>query len=691
MSLFTELKRRNVFKVGIAYVVASWLLLQLTEVLSELLDLPDVAGRFVVLLLIIGIVPALIFAWAFEMTPEGLKREKDVDRSESIARSTGRKLDFFIIGMLVLVAGYFIWEARFKPSAPTTAATAGGELATEAPGQQPWVAVNSIAVLPFANRSRLEDDEFFTDGIHDDLLTQLAKISGLKVISRTSVMQYKGTEKTIPQIAGELGVGKVLEGGVQRAGQRIRINAQLIDVATDQHLWAETFDREMTLENLFDIQSEITQQIVRAVRGELSAEEAAALADQPTDNLEAYEAYLRARAATNLADYGRDKYEEAEPWAQRAVELDPGFAKAWALLSEIHAQAIWIGYDMSPERQQETRRALARAVALDPQDPTVMASQADIFYRLDNDYPLAYELYQKAQAAAPGDARIVLFKAITERRLGLWNEAIDSFGIAHEMDPANVFIATQMVDTLGWMNEWGQVGRLLDEWLPRYYGSRDLLATRVTQLMHSGELAEARLLYDRIPPNSNTLYTTVGNDLHRWQRDFPALIAFWDSPDINRPRFSGIDNRLLWQGIAHKFMGDAQTATTLFRQHVERLEAAATTTTNAEAVRLNSLAQAYAHLGDFDTALERARQATETQPREKDHLFGANTWNIQTWVMAMAGQRDEAIARLAATVDQPEGHSSWELALDPLWEFLRGHPGFDALVAGKQIREERGL
>jgi len=254
MSLFVELKRRNVFKVAIAYVVVAWLVLQVTDVMIDNIGAPDWVFRVILLVLGIGFPIALLFAWAFEMTPEGIKREHEVDRSQSITRQTGRKLDFIIIGVLVVALGYFVWESRFasQESAPaaqqvtSSPAAAADDTATIPAAAAP--AEQSIAVLPFANRSTQQEDLFFTDGIHDDLLTQLAKISGLKVISRTSVMQYRDTTKTIPEIARELGVHSVLEGAVQRAGKRIRINAQLIDVDTDEHLWAETFDREMTVE-----------------------------------------------------------------------------------------------------------------------------------------------------------------------------------------------------------------------------------------------------------------------------------------------------------------------------------------------------------------------------------------------------------------------------------------------------------
>jgi len=297
MSFFDELKRRNVFRVGIAYLVVAWLVLQVADVVINNVGAPGWVFQIIMLMLGIGFPIVLIFAWAFEMTPDGIKKEKDIDRSQSITSKTGRKLDFTIIGIMALALIYFVWESRFQETTAIPAEAGANNVSAETPDTHEIeiASDNSIAVLPFANRSRDEDDAFFSDGIHDDLLTQLAKIGDLKVISRTSVMKYKDTQKTIPEIAEELGVSTILEGGIQRAGKRIRINAQLIDVTTDEHLWAETFDREMTMENIFDIQSEITRQIVTAVKGELSDTEQQALGAAPTANLEAYEAYLHQR------------------------------------------------------------------------------------------------------------------------------------------------------------------------------------------------------------------------------------------------------------------------------------------------------------------------------------------------------------------------------------------------------------
>jgi TolB-like protein/Tfp pilus assembly protein PilF len=320
-NFFQELKRRNVFRVGIAFVIVAWLLLQLVDILVPMLALPEWVGRFVILLLLIAFPIALIFAWAFEMTPEGVKLEKNVDRSQSVTHQTGRKLDFTIIGVLVAALGISLYVNFDDDKAPSSEI-----VATPAPAD------TSIAVLPFANRSNNEDDAFFVDGMHDDLLTQLAKISALKVISRTSVMQYRDTEKTMRTIGDELGVSTLLEGGVQRSGDRIRINVQLIDANTDEHIWAETYNRELTAANLFEIQEEITSEIATALQAALSPVEKQRIASRPTDNLQAYEAYMIGRQ--KMANRTSADLAEAERQFERAIELDPEFVLGYVGLAE---------------------------------------------------------------------------------------------------------------------------------------------------------------------------------------------------------------------------------------------------------------------------------------------------------------------------------------------------------------------
>ncbi|MFC1702779.1 tetratricopeptide repeat protein, partial [Pseudomonadota bacterium] len=421
MSFFNELKRRNVFKVGVAYAVAAWILLQLIDVVGDILALPVWVPKFILLLLVVGLVPALIFAWAFEMTPEGVKREKDVDRSQSIAPQTGKKLNNTILLMMALAIAYLLFDKFSAPAQPGTdhfsqqssgqttdtnekSALSPVEASNEA---EPAISRQSIAVLPFDNRSRNVDDEYFTEGMHDDLLTNLARIASLKVISRTSVNQYKGTQKTIPQIAEELGVATVMEGAVQRSGNTVRINVQLIDAKTDEHLWAEIFDRELTAENLFAIQSEISQKIANALEATLSPEEEQRLNDFPTQSMEAYNAYLRGRQLLpqrNAKDLGK-----AMESFEQAVELDPEFALAWVGIAE-SASLLEAHGTLNPDKQlQIMEKAIGRALEIDPNLGEAYVSQGSLFddlgqteqaeaaykraIELSPNYPTAYHWY----------------------------------------------------------------------------------------------------------------------------------------------------------------------------------------------------------------------------------------------------------------------------------------------------------
>ncbi len=260
MALIAELKRRNVFRVGVAYAIVAWLLIEITATTFPILKLPDWSVTLVTVLVLIGFPLALIVAWAFELTPEGLKRETAVDRTESITHVTGRKLDFAIIGLLVITVVYFAVDKFVLQAEPKQVEV----VAEEIPAAEAIEREKSIAVLPLANRSANEEDVFFVDGMHDDILTQISKIRALKVISRTSVMEYRDTTKNLKTIGQELGAATVLEGGVQRAGDRVRINVQLIDAATDEHLWADTYDRKLTAANIFTIQTEIATAIADA-------------------------------------------------------------------------------------------------------------------------------------------------------------------------------------------------------------------------------------------------------------------------------------------------------------------------------------------------------------------------------------------------------------------------------------------
>src|SRR5881398_2121784 len=312
---FAELKRRNVYKVAIAYAVVAWLLMQIATQVFPFLEIPNWAIRLVIMLIVIGFPIALVIAWAFELTPEGLKRTEDVDVSKSIKRKTSRKLDFFIIAVLLLVIGALLFQRLHSNVSPAVSSSLE----------------KSIAVLPFENFSEDKAFVFFADGVQDEILTDLAKIADLKVISRTSVMQYKNTAiRNLPEIAQALKVAHVLEGSVQRSANRVRVSAQLIDARNDTHVWAEKYDRDLA--DIFAIQSEIAEKIADQLQAKLSPREKSTMNERPTSDIVAYDLYLRAKELI-YGDISPNRWREntlkAVQLLDQAVARDPTFLLAY--------------------------------------------------------------------------------------------------------------------------------------------------------------------------------------------------------------------------------------------------------------------------------------------------------------------------------------------------------------------------
>ena len=327
MSLIAELKRRNVFRVGVAYAIVAWLLVEVASVVLPTFKAPEWVMQVFTFLVVLGFPLALILAWAFELTPEGFKLDTEVDSTEPVTRNARSNLDLAIIGLLVLAVVYFAVDKFVLEAEPEQAEVA----AVQVPAAEPTPREKSIAVLLFDNLSGDDATQPFTKGIHDDILTQLSKIRALKVIARTTMERLDST-LSIPEIGTKLGVATVLEGGVQRAGERVRINVQLIDCSDEAHLWAETYDRELTAANIFSIQSEIAKIVADALRATLTPEEQDRIATVPTENLAAYEAYLLGNQ--RKAKYTIASTAEAIEYFQQAIELDPKFALAYVGLTE---------------------------------------------------------------------------------------------------------------------------------------------------------------------------------------------------------------------------------------------------------------------------------------------------------------------------------------------------------------------
>ena len=425
MELIAELRRRNVFRVAFAYVVVAWLVLQVGDTLAPALHLGEGVTSVLAFFLILGLPIALFFAWAYELTPDGLRKEEDVDRDTSITEQTGKKFDRMIIGILVVAVAYFAFD-KFVLD-PSRDAAQVEAAAGQAEIDDDRIERNSIAVLPFADLSPEGDQAYFSDGIAEEILNVLVRVDDLNVASRTSSFGFKGQEALgIPTIAAKLRVRHVLEGSVRKAGDTIRITAQLIDAETDQHLWSDTYDRQLTAESIFSIQDEIAKAIVKELG--ILIDDRTVAAD--TTNLDAYELYLK----SHQVFLARSDILGAIDLFEQTVAADPGFARAVAGLSAAYAIAPSWGFvdrdylALAAERAHE-------AIEL---DPTIALAWAVLGYVDDEntDYEEALRLYAKALDLNPQDATVWLWRGILYNSLGYFDQAAADIDRCLELDPA---------------------------------------------------------------------------------------------------------------------------------------------------------------------------------------------------------------------------------------------------------------
>ena len=699
MKLFEELKRRNVFKVGIAYAVTTWILLQLTDVVSEILVLPEWAPKLILLLLVVGFVPALILAWAFELTHEGLKLEKDVVRKESMTPKTGRKLDYAIIILLGLSLAYFIWESRFEQETEEYAVTSAAEavaaeeaariVAEQAPVALPpkpvvprtfdaeaMIGKNSIAVLPFTNRSADDNDLYFTDGVHDDLLTQLSKIDAFSVISRTSVMEYRDTTKNLKDIARELSVANVMEGSVQRAGNRVRINVQLIDAETDEHLWAEIYDRELTTSNLFEIQSEIAQHIADAHRATLTDTEKSTLAKAPTDNLEAYDLYLQARQFA-LGET-RIGYQTALELFKAAIKLDPEFALAWIGLGRAHITNYWV-YGGDPSHSEQARIAIDRAKEIDATIPELYMAEGFYWYWAHLDYDRALYNLERATELMPRNEEAHMWHGWASRRNGQWEQAIQSFERALELNPRIHFNWIEYGLTQAYLHRYDKAERALEKareldinhyWtkdfqsrLSMIAGDFDAAVRTTTGAQHSDEVG-----FFESYVNSRILS-------HRFEE---ALEAAREMPaDFEIQRQLILLRECSSAQILH-YMGRKNEALEAARACMFRLKGLRASLSDDYRI-LHTEFQMSPILGEsIDKILSRNEKVQAAAPTDAVERFRFAYQNAQTF--GIANMSAQAISNVDEVLSGPNEVSVRIIDADPAFNSVRNDPEFIAML-----------
>jgi TolB-like protein/Tfp pilus assembly protein PilF len=431
MSFVSELRRRNVIRVALLYLVAGWIILQVTELLADVLALPDWTSRLVLALLVLGFVPALIFSWVYELTPEGLKREHLVDRTQSITTATARKLDLVVGGLLVLAIGMLVFDryasrehvadTAVQPGAPPPAAAAPARTAPA-----------SIAVLPFVNMSDDKSNDYFSDGLSEELLNVLAKVQGLRVIARTSSFAFKGKDATISDVAKALDVEHVLEGSVRKSGERVRITAQLIRAADSSHLWSETYDRQ--LQDVFKIQDEISAEVADALKVRLLGAQATQPDVGGTSNAAAYEAYLQGLYSLNQGQ-AESTLRAALASFDAAIAADPAYAAAHSGRARALSSLASNGYEPFDTGFARAREAAQHAVELEPRLAAGWLPLGYIASTVDLDIPAARAHFERALALDPGSAEVQSSYSSFALGIGRFDEAIAAGAKAVQLDP----------------------------------------------------------------------------------------------------------------------------------------------------------------------------------------------------------------------------------------------------------------
>jgi len=673
---FGELKRRNVYKVAIAYAIVAWLLIQAASILFPTFEAPPWMMKIFVTLAILGFPIALVFAWAFELTPEGLKRTEDVDVSQSTTRKTGRKLDFLIIAVLLFVIGVLIYQ-RLHPTVPS--------ITSDVPEK-------SIAVLPFENRSHDPDNAYFADGIQDEILTRLAKIADLKVISRTSTQHYKSAPENLPEIARQLGVAHIVEGSVQKSGDAVRVNVQLIKAANDTHLWADTYDRRLT--DIFSVESEVAKSIADQLRAKLTGQEEQVIAAKPTDNPEAYDAYLRGLAYTLKAGILPPNSLGAQKYLREAVRLDPKFALGWALLSYVEARGyLTLTLQPTVALREEARQAAETALTLQPNLGEAVLAKGYYHYACLKDYDTAVRYFEQARQLLPNSSKIPESLAYVTRRRGQWDRSESYFNEAERLDPRNVDVLSQHAVSYQCLRRFPDALRKLDQILNITPDDVDILAEKAAIAQAEGDLPRASAILAPLRPSADltqALETQVYQAIleRRPAPIVPRLKEILAKPD---PALGYLNGELwFWLGWAQEIGGDHAGAQETWRQARSELEHFLKEQPENSQL-IGDLALTNMGLGDKATALALSERAIATVPIEKDAVAGTRPIEILARVAARMGEPDRAVAALQKLLSIPCYGAMAEnvpltpalLRLDPMFDPLRNDPRFQKLCDEK--------
>jgi TolB-like protein/Tfp pilus assembly protein PilF len=654
---FEEIKRRKVYRVAVAYVVVAGGLIQLASAAFPAWELPNWALRLVIVLLLIGFPIALILAWAFDVTPQGIRT---TPRAES-SQPTHRRRNLILLstaGLVVsAVAGFFL-----LPHASARKMD------------------KSIAVLPFENFSDDKENAYFADGIQDDVLTSLSKVGDLKVISRTSVTSYRGKEKNVREIGKALGVAAILEGSVRKSGNRVRVNVQLINAANDEHIWAEDYDRELT--DVFAIQSELAHEITEVLRAKLSPDEKLVMERKPTQNNEAYLLYLQVRSLESSGEESFELLKKAEQLLERATQLDPQFALAFAELGRAESY-IYHGPDPTVARINKARAAAAEALRLQPDLPEGHLALGNCYYYGDRDYERALQEYAIAQRGLPNDSRVFMAIGAIQRRQGKWTDSIANMKKAAVLDPRNPSNLKELAETYVGLRDYSTAAELIDRAIalaPNFYPLKIQRAT--LDLDWKGDPTALNKMLAAAPPDPAlqselVVPKAIAQVFHKNYEEAARIIreSAQDQIEID---FGISAPKEFVLGRIYFVAKNYEEAKRQFEAARPAIEASVAQSPFA-AARHGLLGEVYAGIGRKDDAIREGKRAVELLPESIDAFQGPQIAAQLAAIYAMFGDADDAVPLIEHLLTGKVGISVHRLE-EPDWDGIRGDPRFQALI-----------
>ncbi len=654
----------------VAYVAAAFALLQGIDIVAQRFEWPEQTMRFVIIALSVGLFVTLVLAW--------------YHGERGAQRVTGTEL--LILALLLAIGGGFLWRFSGTSREPIVTTTS------------PAVAIpkKSIAVLPFENLSRDPDNAYFVDGIQDEILTRLAKISALKVISRTSTMRYASRPDNLREIAKQLGVANILEGSVQRAGGAMRVNVQLIETESDSHLWAETYDRD--IKNIFSVESEVAQAVADSLKATLLPAESVRIANVPTKNPAAYDLFLKGQYLFSQLQNSASRDPVADGKAatemyRQAVAADPDFALAYARLSYLQSYLHWYGVDNSSAAVDDARANAEQALALQPELPEAHLAMGYVHYWCHRDYAAALHEYSIARAALPNDAEVLAAIGYVHRRQGIVDRGVPEIRQAMVLDPRNSLLPREVANSYTALRRYAEADAAYARSLAIFPGDIEAQEQRATSMMFSGDMAAAERILAEIPADTNPQgsVSLIRYKLAMTQRQpDAALAAIAHSPDWLMTRWEhSLAPVSLLRGEALALKGDADAARPAFLEAEKELQGLLDKGQQVADAQ-SYLGLVYAGLGQKEAALKAGRAAVELLPMSRDVIVGAFHLERLARVEAQVGETQSAIDHLEQLLSSSGGEtvSVATLRIDPVWDPLRKDSRFQTLLTKYSLNKK---